>query len=106
MSKRLKMLEAMTEGGSKDPFTWYALAMEYKNEERYAEAVQAFGELHAIDPGYLPMYLMAGQALSAASQNHVATLWLQQGREVAKQKGDEKALSEIEALLEELSGSG
>ena len=63
MSKRLAMLEKMTASGSKDPFAWYGLAMEYKGLGRADEALQTFGKLKELDASYVPMYLMCATML-------------------------------------------
>jgi len=65
MSKRLAMLEMLTEQGSKDSFHWYALALEYANAERVNDAVRTFEALRAIDAGYVPMYLMCARTRHA-----------------------------------------
>lgn len=99
MNKRLAMLEQLTASGKADSFAWYALALEYQNEGRLAEALSAFETLYARDPSYLPMYLMAGQMLIAQDRLPEARSWLERGRELARQTGEAKALSEIEAAL-------
>ena len=68
MSKRLAMLEKMVEGGSKDPFHWYALALEYSGAGRVDDAAKTFAALRTIDPGYVPMYLMCGSLLAKAGR--------------------------------------
>jgi predicted Zn-dependent protease len=93
------MLEQLTASGSADSFAWYALALEYQNEGRLAEALQAFETLYAKDPSYLPMYLMAGQMLIAQERLPEARTWLERGKELARQTGEAKVLSEIDAAL-------
>jgi tetratricopeptide (TPR) repeat protein len=102
MSKRLQMLEAMTQAGSVDPFAWYGLAVEYKNLGRIEEAVGTFEKLRNIDKDYLPMYLIAGQTLIAAGRPAEAKPWLLQGQELATRKGDMKAFGELGSALEEI----
>jgi predicted Zn-dependent protease len=103
MSKRLAMLEKMVQGGSKDPFHWYALALEYVSGDRIDDAAKTFEQLREIDPGYVPMYLMCGTTLAKAGRTEEARAWLQQGVSAARSKGDSHALSEIEAALAGLS---
>ena len=105
MSKRLAMLEKMVEGGSKDPFHWYALALEYTGLDRIDDAAKTFERLREIDPGYVPMYLMCGSTLAKAGRIDEARAWLEQGVSAAKKKGDTHALSEIEAALIALPSS-
>lgn len=100
MNKRLQMLEQMLSSGNADSFARYALAMEYKKEGRAEAALQAFDALRTLDPGYLPMYLMAGQLLIDAHRGSEARVWLEQGIALAKEKKDGKTLAELEAALE------
>ena len=99
MSKRLLMLEKMTEGGSKDPFHWYALGLEYAGLDRIDDALKTFTSLRSMDAGYVPMYLMCGTTLLKAGRTAEARAWLTDGISVARGKGDSHALSELETAL-------
>lgn len=101
-SKRLAMLEKMTQGGSKDPFHWYALGMEYSGLNRVDDALQTFTSLRALDADYVPNYLMCGSMLAKAGRHDEARAWLTSGINVARKKGDGHALSELESALAEL----
>lgn len=105
MSKRLAMLEKMTAGGSKDPFAWYGLAMEYKGLGRHDEALATFTKLRELDAGYVPQYLMCGTMLAELGRAAEARTWLEQGAEAARKKGDAHAAGEIESALANL-GTG
>jgi predicted Zn-dependent protease len=100
MSKRLDMLEKMVASGAADSFARYALAMEYRKEERVDDALAAFEALRAKDADYLPMYLMAGQILADAERPAEARTWLEAGVELAIRKGDGKAKSELIAAID------
>jgi hypothetical protein len=100
MNKRLEMLEKLLASGKADSFARYALAMEYRKEGRVTDALSCFEDLRTHDAGYLPMYLMAGQLLIDAHRGSEARVWIEQGIVLAKQKGDSKALAELEAALE------
>jgi len=102
MSKRLAVLEKMTSAGSKDPFAWYGLAMEYKGLGRHDEAVATFEALRKLDPGYVPQYLMCGTMLVELGRHADARTWLTDGVAAARAKGDSHALSEIEDALARL----
>ena len=104
MSKRLAYLEKITSEGSKDPFAWYGLALEYRTLGRIDEAIQTFHTLRDRDPSYVPMYLMAAQTLDRAGRRDEARTWIGQGIAQAKAKGDDHALSELSSLLAELGG--
>jgi hypothetical protein len=69
MSKRLAYLEKVTSEGSKDPFAWYGLAMEYGNLGRHRRvAARPSQALRELDPGYVAMYLMCGNFLLKAGR--------------------------------------
>ncbi len=103
MNKRLELLEKMVQSGSGDSFAFYALAMEYRKEDREAQALQTFCALRERDPDYLPMYLMAGQIYVAAARWQQARDWLEAGIALARAKGDHKSLGELEAELGRVS---
>jgi tetratricopeptide (TPR) repeat protein len=102
LSKRLAMLEKMTSEGSQDPFAWYGLALEYRSLGRPDDAVATFTRLRAIDPGYVPQYLMCGSLLLDLGRHAEARDWLTEGATTARVKGDGHALSEIEDALARL----
>jgi tetratricopeptide (TPR) repeat protein len=99
VSKRLAVLEKMTAAGSKDPFAWYGLALEYKGLGRHDEAIATFGKLREIDPGYVAQYLMCGGLLLELGRATEARECLTLGIAMAKSKGDTHALSELQDAL-------
>lgn len=102
MSKRLAMLEKMVASGTKDPFAWYGLAMEYRSLGRLEDALSTFTKLRDMDGGYVPMYLMCGQMMAEAGRTPEAREWLEEGILRARAKGDSHALSELQSALEGL----
>ncbi len=102
MNKRLAFLEQATGSGTADSFAWYALGLEYRKEGRIDDALRAFGALRDKDPGYLPVYLMAGQTLGEAGRAADAKPWLKAGIALARERGDHKTLGELESALNEL----
>jgi len=102
VSKRLAMLEGMIDKGSKDPFAWYALAMEYAGLGRIDDALRTFTSLRDLDGGYVPQYLICGTMLVKAGRTHEGRGWLEEGIVRARAKGDAHALSELESALAEL----
>lgn len=103
MSKRLAFLEKITQEGSTDPFAWYGLALEYRNLERWDDAVRTFESLRDRVPDYVPMYLMAAQLFQGRGDTEKARAWADEGIAQAKKKGDSHALSELEQLVTTLS---
>lgn len=102
MSKRLAYLEKVTREGSKDPFVWYGLAMEYRSLKRSDESLQTFTALRALDPDYVPMYLMCAQLLIELERKDEARDWIEAGITAAKKKMDGHAQSELEDALANL----
>lgn len=99
MSKRLDALTKMTSAGSKDPFVWYGLAMEYRGLGRLDDALATFGALRDLDPSYVPQYLMCAKLLLELGRSVEARGWLEQGIVAAKARGDTHTVSELEDAL-------
>ena len=99
MSKRLAYLEKLTGEGSTDPFAWYGLALEYRNLERWDDALRTFEALRDRFADYVPTYLMAAQMLEKNGRTADAKTWAELGVAAAKKKGDSHALSELNTLL-------
>ena len=99
MNKRLTYLQKLVESGKADAFAFYALAMEYKNSGQFDDAARTFDELKSAHPAYLPQYLMAGQMHLDHDDPDTARSWLAAGLALAKDTGDGKTASEIEAAL-------
>lgn len=99
MNKRLAFLEQATSSGTADSFAYYALALEYRKEQRFEDSERTFRALRDKDPEYLALYLMAGQTLLEAGRSADARQWLEQGIALARKRGDEKTLGELESAL-------
>jgi len=99
MNKRLAFLEQHVAAGAADSFAFYGLGMEYRKEGRVDDAIATFTKLKDKDPDYVPMYLMAGQALIDANRGAEARTWLEAGVAVAQRKHDTHALGELESAL-------
>jgi hypothetical protein len=95
-TKRLGILEQMTQAGSRDPFVWYGLAMEYRSLSRNDEAFATFRRLKEIDASYVPMYLMCSQLLADMDKLELARAWIAEGIAIAAGKGDAHAAAELE----------
>ncbi|MCA9618592.1 MAG: tetratricopeptide repeat protein [Myxococcales bacterium] len=100
--KRLAMLEQLAKKEGADSFTFYALALEYQAFGRVQDAFEAFRNLRAKDPDYVPMYLMCGTMLLAAGRHGEGREWLESGILKAREKGDAHAQSELEDALEKV----
>jgi tetratricopeptide (TPR) repeat protein len=99
MNKRLAFLEQHCDSPAADSFAFYGLGMEYRQEGRVDDAIATFTKLKEKDPDYVPMYLMAGQALIDAGRPAEARTWLEAGIAAATRKRDTHALGELESAL-------
>jgi tetratricopeptide (TPR) repeat protein len=99
---RIATFQKFIERSPKDPFPRYGLAMEYKSQERFAEADAAFAELIASFPDYVASYLQAGEVKTKLGLPDDAKEILRRGIAAASAKGDGHAKKELEAALAEL----
>lgn len=100
---RLEMLTQFLEQNPNDAFARYGLAMEYSRLGQTETALQQFGRLLELHPDYTSGYFMAAQTLAKVERNEEARAMLQRGIESAKRTGNKHALSEMSAMLDELS---
>jgi len=83
-------------------FARYGLAMELAKNGETAAALGEFDALLAGDPGYTAGYFMAAQTLATAGRTAEAIERLKAGIECAARSGNHHALSEMQAMLDEL----
>lgn len=82
-----------------DPFLLYGMGMEYVSLGDDAAAVATFERLATEQPGYVPTYLMLGQALHRLGHEADAAGVIRRGIAAARAAGDEHAAGELQALL-------
>ena len=99
---RLEQLLRLVEMCPEDPLTHYAVALEYFNQQRFAEAVSAFEEALKIDPEYIAAYYHKARAEIRADRKEAARATLTRGVEIARRRGDRKTEREMGELLEPL----
>jgi predicted Zn-dependent protease len=100
--QRLEAFQKFVQARPDDPFTRYALAMHLRSMGRLAEAVEAFRELTARAPDYIPTWLMLGQVLEASGRDGEAARVYEDGMAAAARKPDLHARGELESALEAL----
>lgn len=88
----------------KNSFARYGIAMELVNRGETKEALAEFDALLANDPNYTAGYFMAAQTLAKAGQNPEAKEKLKDGMSCAIRVGNHHALSEMQAMLDDLDG--
>ncbi len=104
MSKMDKIagLREILELDPKNSFARYGIAMELAKSGETAEALAEFDTLLANDPDYTAGYFMAAQTLAAAGRTAEAVERLKAGIGSAARSGNQHALSEMQAMLDEL----
>lgn len=86
----------------KNSFARYGIAVELASRGETASAVAEFDALLANDPDYTAGYFMAAQTLSTAGRTAEAIERLKSGINCAARSGNRHALSEMQAMLDEL----
>ena len=86
----------------KNSFARYGVAMELAGSGKIADALEEFDILLANDPDYTAGYFMAGQTLASAGRTGEAIERLKAGIGCAARSGNRHALSEMQAMLDEL----
>jgi len=86
----------------KNSFARYGLAMELAGQGETAEALAEFDLLLINDPGYTAGYFMAAQTLASAGRTEEAIARLKSGIQSAERSGNRHAVSEMQAMLDEL----
>src|SRR5215469_5988617 len=92
---------------SQDPnhaFARYGLAMEYAKSGQTDHALEEFRLLLSSNPDYAAGYFMAAQTLVKADRVEEAREMLRNGIQAAARRGDSHAQSEMQGMLEEISG--
>jgi len=95
-------LKEILELDPKNSFARYGLAMELASRGETAASLAEFDMLLANDPGYTVGYFMAAQTLAAAGRTHEAIARLNTGIESARRSGNHHAVTEMQAMLEDL----
>jgi predicted Zn-dependent protease len=86
----------------KNSFARYGIAMELVNRGETKEALAEFDTLLANDPNYTAGYFMAAQTLSSLGRTPEAKEKLKDGMSCAIRVGNHHALSEMQAMFDEL----
>jgi predicted Zn-dependent protease len=85
-----------------DAFARYGLAMEYAGRGETEPALAEFARLLQEHPDYTAGYFMAAQTLAKAERFDEAKVRLTEGIASARRTGNQHALSEMQAMLDEL----
>lgn len=96
---RAEALRAFIATHPNDPFPRYALALEYKNGNRFEEAREEFAVLMRDHADYVATYLHAGNTHLALGDRAAARDTFARGIEASVRKGDAHARGELESAL-------
>jgi len=98
------MLEEFLSANPRDAFARYGLALECVKAGDTVAAESHFRNLLTAQPDYLYGYFHYGQLLSRLGRVNEAQETFRTGIEKAQRAHDAKALSELEAALQEVAG--
>ena len=99
---RVAALQEILKDNPNDAFARYALGLEYSGAGETETALAEFAKLLEAHPDYTNGYFMAAQALARAERVGEARMMLQTGIESARRTNNRHALSEMEAMIDEL----
>jgi tetratricopeptide (TPR) repeat protein len=103
---RIAALQEILRQDPTDAFARYALGLEYSSAGATEAALSEFGQLIAAHPDYTNGYFMAAQTLERAGRIDEARAMLENGIESARRTNNRHALSEMEAMRDELAVRG
>lgn len=99
---RVAALRGILKDNPDDAFARYALGLEYSGAGDTEAALAEFQQLLSAHPDYTNGYFMAAQVMDRDGRLDEACAMLLKGIESARQANNRHALSEMEAMLEEL----
>jgi tetratricopeptide (TPR) repeat protein len=94
-SARLTQLLAFYKDSPNDPFILFALAKEYEGLGQLETALQHYLELKEKDAKYVGLYYHLGKLNEVLQQEKAAWDTYSEGMKVAREIGDQHALSEL-----------
>ncbi|HKR26740.1 MAG TPA: tetratricopeptide repeat protein [Acidobacteriaceae bacterium] len=99
---KIASLREILEQDPKNAFARYGLAMEYAGRGDTDAALAEFGRLLADHPDYTAGYFMAAQTLARTGRPADAKQRLIEGTACARRTGNQHALREMQAMLDEM----
>lgn len=99
---KIATLQEILEQDPTNAFARYGLAMELAGRSDTDAALQQFDRLQADHPDYTAGYFMAAQTLSRAGREAEAKQRLVDGMASARRTGNQHALNEMQAMLDEM----
>ena len=99
---KIQGLKEILEMDPKNSFARYGVAMELAGRGETAAALEEFETLLTNDADYTAGYFMSAQTLATAGRTAEAMERLKDGISCAARSGNRHALSEMQAMLDEL----
>jgi predicted Zn-dependent protease len=99
---KIASLKEILEQDPKNAFARYGLAMEFSGRGETESALAEFDRLLADHPDYTASYFMAAQTLARASRTGDAKQRLVDGMACARRTGNQHALREMQAMLDDM----
>jgi predicted Zn-dependent protease len=103
---KIAMLNEILANDPNNAFARYGLAMEHAGRGETDTALAEFAQLLEQHPDYTAGYFMAAQTLAKAERTDEAKVRLTQGITSARRTGNQHALSEMQAMLDDLELAG
>lgn len=100
---RIAQLVEFLKSEPDDSFLNYALAIEYVGMGKDADAKDLFIKVKTTDEGYVATYYHLGKLYEREENLDEAIVTYKQGINIAQQKGDRHALSELKGALMEIN---
>ena len=101
---RLEKLLEFIKGEPDDPFLKYALATEYLRLDDTAKALWYYEDLVTNHPKYTGTYYHLGKLYEALNRRDDAIKTYETGMKITREQRDNHALSELQAVYNELTG--
>lgn len=100
MANRLAELEKLHAREPDDPFLVYAIGTEHEKAGKYAEAIERFDQVLALDPTYVYAHFRKGQIYEQQGELDAARAAYEVGIAAAEKYDDAKARDEIAGALD------
>ena len=99
---KIASLREILEQDPQNAFARYGLAMEFAGNGQIDTALSEFDRLLTDHPDYTAGYFMSAQALARAGRQAEAKQRLIEGTACAQRTGNQHALREMQAMLDEM----
>jgi tetratricopeptide (TPR) repeat protein len=103
-TSRLEKLLAFIKNEPDDPFLKYALATEYLRLNETDKALWYYEDLIKNNPDYVGTYYHLGKLYEALGRRQDAINIYETGMKITKEKRDNHAFSELQAVYNEVTG--